>query len=361
MIPRSAPDVPACIVANAAASRIGDPATRARLLALITSAVTARTGRPPSVVEATDALTLEAAISAARDAGAPLVVVVGGDGTVRVAARVLAGSNVPLGLVPAGTGNLLAAALGIPRALGRAAAVLATLAPRTIDIGAVTVHPGDRPASPDDPGDRFTVACGAGFDAVVMAATSKDAKRRLGIGAYFAAAARLIGDLHTIHFRIDVDGVELETDGIAALVANCGDLVPGVLRPRIPLDPADGLLELLVLRAGGPLGGIRATFELLAARAPDASGVPSGRSLRLRGRRISVMPEPPVALQVDGDPYPAGWFSASVMPGALRVLAPIAPGAALRPDTGGAERVNRATEARAGARGHRRASPGRWL
>ena len=367
MIPRSATDVPACIVVNAAASRIADPATRARLLALVTSAVTARTGRPPHVVEAIDALTLAAAVAAASDAGAPLVVVVGGDGTVRGAARVLAGSDVPLGVVAAGTGNLLAAALGIPRALGRAAAVLATLSPRTIDIGAVTVHTGavavptgDHPASSDDPGERFTVACGAGFDAAVMAATSQDAKRRLGIGAYFAAAARLIGDLHAIHFRIEVDGVELETDGVAALVANCGDLVPGVLRPRIPLDPADGLLELLVVRAGGPLGGIRATFELLAARGSIEPGVPSGRSLRVRGRRISVMPEPPVALQVDGDPYPAGWFSATVMPGALRILAPVAPGAAPRPDAGGAERVSRATEARVEAQGHRRAPPGRW-
>jgi diacylglycerol kinase family enzyme len=89
-----------------------------------------------------------------------------------------------------------------------------------------------------------------------------------------------------------------------------------------------------VLRAGGPVGGIRATFELLAARAPHAPGVPAGRSLRVRGRRISVMPDPPVALQVDGDPYPAGWFTASIMPGALRVLAPVAAGAASLPGAG---------------------------
>jgi diacylglycerol kinase family enzyme len=276
-----------------------------------------------------------------------------------MAARVLAGSGIPLGVVPAGTGNLLAAALGIPRAAGRAAAALATLSARTIDIGAVTVHPGERPASPDDPSERFTVACGAGFDAVVMAATSRDAKRRLGVGAYFAAAARLIGTLRPIHFRIEVDGLDVETEGIAALVANCGDLVPGVLRPRIPLDPADGLLELLVLRAGGPLGSIRAAFELLAARAPDAPGVPSGRSLRVRGRRISVVPDPPVALQVDGDPYPAGWLTASVMPGALRVLAPIPRGAAPGSEVGERGRLSPAAEAPVEARAPRRASPGR--
>ncbi len=328
MIQRPAPDVPALIVTNAAASRLRDAGSRARLLALVASAVTARTGREPACVEATSVPMLEAAIATARDAGASLVVVVGGDGTVRAAARLLAGTGIPLGLVPAGTGNLLAAALGIPRAPGRAAAALETLATRTIDLGAVAIHRGHGPASPDDLEERFTVACGAGFDAAVMAATSGELKRRLGVGAYFASAARLMGGLRAIHFRIDVDGVTLETDGMVALVANCGDLVPGVVRPRVPLDPADGLLELLVLRGGGPIGGIQATFELLAARAPHAPGVASARSLRVRGRVISVMPDPPVALQVDGDPYPPGWFTASVMPGALRILAPLAPDAA---------------------------------
>ncbi len=323
MSPRPAGDVPALIVANAAASRLGDHSARARLLALVASAVAARTGSRPSVVEAMGAPMI-AAIAAARDAGAPLVVVVGGDGTVRVAARVLAGSGIPLGLVPAGTGNLLAAALRIPRAPERAARALETFSPRTIDLGAVIVHEGDRPAAPDDLDERFTVACGAGFDAAVFAATGQDAKRRLGVGAYFAAGARLMGDLRAIHFRIDVDGVPLEIDGMVALVANCGELVPGVLRPRVPLDPADGLLELLVLRGGSPIGGIAAAFELLAARAPQAPGAASARFLRVRGRVISVMPDPPVAIQVDGDAYPAGWFTASVMPGALRILAPLA-------------------------------------
>lgn len=327
MIQRPSPDVPALIVASAVASRIRDTATRARLLEKVASAVAARTGGPPRIVEVPGATSVEAAIEAARDAGAPMVVVVGGDGTVRATARVLAGSGIPLGIVPAGTGNLLAAALGIPRSPGRAAAALATLPARTIDLGEVTIHRGGRPASPDEPSELFTVACGAGFDANVMAATSHEAKRRLGVGAYFAAAARLLGDLRPIQFRIEVDGVELETDGVAALVANCGDLVPGLLRPRVPLDPADGLLELLVIRAGSALGGARAMFELLTQRSPHAAGVPPGRSLRVRGRRISVKPDPPVALEVDGDPYPEGWFVANVVPGALRILAPAASGA----------------------------------
>lgn len=328
MTDRTSSDVPALVVANAQAARIGDPGTRARLLDRTASAVASRTGIPPRIVEAPGRSTLEAAIATAVEARAPVVVVVGGDGTIRLAARMLEGSGIPLGIVPAGTGNLLAAALRIPRSPGRAAAALATLPARSIDLGAVTIHEGDRAATSDDLGERFTVACGAGFDADVIAATSLGAKRRLGVGAYFAAAARLLGSLRPITFQIEVDGVALETDGVAALVANCGDLVPGLLRPRIPLDPGDGLLELLVIRAASALGGARATFELLVQRPPHAAGVPPGRSLRIRGRRISIRADRPVALQVDGDPYPAGWFTARVLPGALRVLAPSRPGEA---------------------------------
>ena len=326
MLPQRSSGVPALVVANTTASRIGGAGTRARLLEKVASAVAARTGRPPRVIEAPGGPILEAAILAARDGGTPLVVIVGGDGTVRVAAGALAGSGIPLGVVPAGTGNLLAAALGVPRRPDRAAAALATLPVRTIDLGEVTTHRATGPASPDAPSERFTVACGAGFDADVIAATSADAKRRLGVGAYFASAARLLADLRPIQFRLEVDGVELETDGVAALVANCGDLVPRVLRPRIPLDPADGFLELLVVRAGSALGGALATFELLVQRPPHAAGIPPGRSLRVRGRRFSVRSDPPVALQVDGDPYPAGWFVANVLPGALRILAPVPSG-----------------------------------
>lgn len=325
VIQRPLSGAPALVVANAAASRIVDPRHRARLLAAVVSAVEARTGIRPDVSEAPGAAALEEAISTARRAGTPLVVVVGGDGTVRAAARVLAGTGILLGIVPAGTGNLLAAALGIPRAPTRAAAALATLPARTVDLGEVTIHDGAPPGRPDQPSEGFTVACGAGFDATVMAATSREAKRRLGVVAYFAAAARLLGELRPIQFRIEVDGVAMETDGVAALVANCGELVPGLLRPRIPIDPADGLLELLVVRSGGAIGGARAAFELLVQRSPHVAGVPSGRSLRVRGRRISVTPDPPVALQVDGDPYPAGWFVANVVPGGLRVLAPVPP------------------------------------
>ena len=170
-----------------------------------------------------------------------------------------------------------------------------------------------------------------------------------------------MGDCAPIHFRIEVDGVALETDGMVALVANCGDLVPGVVRPRVPIDPADGLLELLVLRGGGPIGGIQAAFELLAARAPHAPGAASARSLRVRGRAISVMPEPPVPLQVDGDAYPAGWFTASVMPGALRILAPHAAGHGARAlRSGDPDPVSRAAGGRVWERAPRRAFPGRW-
>ena len=302
---------PGLLVANLAASRLAEPRRRAMLLRLAGDALAARTGYPPEVV-----VSREPAARAAREADAPIVAAIGGDGTFRLAAWELAGSSIPLGLVPAGTGNLLAAALGISRSPERAATALETFAPRVIDAGHV-----DEPACLEA-GGLMLVACGVGFDAAVMAATSPAEKRRFGLLAYFGAAARLVPSLRALTFRIRVDGVSLETAGLLALVANCGQLVPGVRAPRIPIDPADGLLELLVVR-GGVVGGTIGGLELLAHRPPHEAGLPRGRSLRIRGRRIEIETDPPAMLQVDGDPLPPSRLVVEVRPGAFHVLAPV--------------------------------------
>ena len=91
------------------------------------------------------------------------------------------------------------------------------------------------------------VACGMGLDARIMAAAEHEWKRRLGFGAYVGAASASSTRLEPSHFRIVADGDAIEIEGYLALVANAGELVPGRIGPRQPIDPADGRLELIVL------------------------------------------------------------------------------------------------------------------
>ena len=157
-----------------------------------------------------------------------------------------------------------------------------------------------------------------GLDARIMAAAQHEWKRRMRFGAYVGAALGELTRLRTAVFRITADGRELEIRGYLVLVANVGDIIPGRIGPRRPLDPSDGRLELIVL-GGGPsaVDGLRAAMTLLLSQ--DEL---DGRVIRRSVSEVRVEAEPAQPIQVDGDHEPPGWLEARVLPGALTVLAP---------------------------------------
>jgi diacylglycerol kinase (ATP) len=312
---RSAP----LVVVNPVASRIADPARRARLVEAIVGAVEARTGRSPVVVDGSPEAAVDA-LAAAGAGGAPLAVVVGGDGSIRDSAAILAGTGVPLAIVPAGTGNVFAAALGIPLRGSDAVRVISNGRPGAVDLGsAAWGRVVDGRETPADGSRAFAVACGIGFDARVMTTATTDMKRRLGFFAYVVATLREAARLRPVAFRIDADGDVHEVHGLVVLIANCGQLVPGLIGPRHPIDPTDGLLDVIVVTAKGIPGGIVGAAEsLLAGSAPHRQP----RSLRLRASRIRVVADPREPVQIDGDAHEADWIEAFVVPGALTVLRP---------------------------------------
>jgi diacylglycerol kinase (ATP) len=313
MAPVGAGSPPFVIVARGA-SRLSDHRRRASLVAMVSAAVDERTGRSSEIRETASPADGRAATAEALAAEAPLIVVVGGDGSVRATAATLAGTGVALGIVPAGTGNLLAAALAIPRRPERAAAALATATARTIDLGRASVGHADTPPLP------FVVAAGVGFDARVMAATTDRRKRSLGIAAYFAAATAVAARMRPFGVRLDIDGTVHETDALAVLVANAGELIPGLLRPRLPLVPDDGVLDVLVARGRGAVGGSRAAVELLLGRGRHTAIGPYAS--RFAGRRVEVVADAPEPVEVDGDVVGSGRLVAEIEPAAIRVLVP---------------------------------------
>ena len=218
--------------------------------------------------------------------------VAGGDGTIRDAAERLVGSGVPMAIVPAGTANVFAAALGVPRRIKGAIELIATGRPMPVDVGQATWGPMTDRGPGEPTGSRaFVVACGLGFDARVMAGATPELKRQLGFGAYVVSAARQAARLRPVDFRIEADGVVHEFRGLIVLLANCGQIVPRLVGPRRPIDPTDGFLEVIVIRASGRTGGLVGLAEVLVARRGPA-------------RATSVGPAPrPVG---PGDRRPAG-------------------------------------------------------
>jgi diacylglycerol kinase family enzyme len=241
--------------------------------------------------------------------GAELILVWGGDGTVTSVAEGLAGSDVPLGLLPGGTGNLLARNLDIPLELSAALKVAYEGRDRRIDLLNVSLGKGERRVS--------TVMCGMGWDASMMNVSEK-AKARLGWGAYAIKAARTVRD-HPLRMRVRVDdGEEHQFLGRLCLVANVGTLVGGIaLLPES--KPDDGLLEVLVFDPTTLADYARTSYGVLRGR-PNAED--PVRTL-LRGKKVVVTTHKSRPRQIDGDLVTDGYgFVVRVMQGALTVRCP---------------------------------------
>jgi diacylglycerol kinase family enzyme len=303
------------VIVNPRASRLADPNRLAQIVTATAAAVEHRFGIAPQIEQGT----VESARAAlAVEPGPPLVVVMGGDGTVREAAAALLGRETPIAIIPVGTGNVLASAIGI-RGVKPGLEVIRSGQARRLDLGrARWREAGDGPTAQSAPQERlFTAACGMGLDARVMAAAEHEWKRRLKFGAYIGAAIREFTRLEAAQFRIVADGETIEIVGHLVLVANAGELVPGRIGPREPIDPTDGRLELIVLGGANPLEALHGAAALMLR-----TGELSGGVIRRSIREVTIEADPLQPIEIDGDNHPPTNLDVSVIPGAVSVLAP---------------------------------------
>jgi YegS/Rv2252/BmrU family lipid kinase len=243
-------------------------------------------------------------------AGADVVVAVGGDGAVLQVVQALADTQVALGIVPMGTGNLLAGNLGIPRPLDQAVDVLLSGGRRRIDLGRLTVH-GKR--------ELFAVACGVGFDAEIMKATGKGQKLRRGKLAYVASAIKHSRRVRNVTHEITLDGVRSSMEATQVFIANFGRMGLAV-EPRLEVQPDDGMLDVIVVRASGPLAGLLAGWEAL--RQGDLGESSAGHVFRARARKVGIKTEPSRLVETDGSVVGTTPIKASIRPAALTVIIP---------------------------------------
>ena len=192
-----------------------------------------------------------------------VVVAVGGDGAVLQVATVLADTTVALGIIPTGTGNLLAGNLKIPTDRKQAVEALLTGRPRRIDMGSVSIGGKKR---------AFTVACGIGYDAKVMDATTPEQKLHWGKLAYLANAVRHTGSIHNGKHEITIDGVREHDGGGPGLHRQLRqDAADG---PAAPADPRRRRVARRDRRPRrravppGPRGAGRRCCRRTSARAP---------------------------------------------------------------------------------------------
>jgi diacylglycerol kinase (ATP) len=308
---------PGLIVVNPTVARLRDPGRYQRLVDEVQRSVLARTGQEPQLIADRDRTVMGERLAHALEDEPGLVVAVGGDGTLRDVVEAMGTrGGAPIAIVPVGTANLFAGALRIPRQPAWAARLIPHLVPRGVDLGTIRFGTG-----PDASRQRvFTVGAGIGFDARVMAAAGSDAKHRLGRYAYFAAAAVELARAKAVPLQVIADGTTLDVEAFEVLVANSGDLIPGLLRPALPVHPGDGLLDVFIVTGRRRSDAALGAMEALVRRGTGRSR--TGRSYRLRVRSIRVVAGEGTPVEVDGDADGSTWFEARSMPRALTVLVP---------------------------------------
>ena len=246
----------------------------------------------------------------ALDQGARIVLAAGGDGTVRPIAEALRDTDATLGILPTGTGNLLARNLDLPlSSIDDACTVALTGATRAIDIGLATLTRSDG----EQVGVDFLVIAGIGADAQMIANTNSELKKRLGWLAYVDGGLRSFSSArkYSIEFRID-NGTWKSAQVNSILFANCG-LLPGNIEliPDGSID--DGLLDIVLLQPASFWGWLaiwrKVTWENRVLR-KSALGRKiirfTDRATRthlsyLRGSDIELRLRTPAPFQVDGD------------------------------------------------------------
>ncbi len=247
----------------------------------------------------------------AVEAGVDAIAVYGGDGSVLEVASQMNGSDIPLVILPGGTANVLSMELDIPRDLTQAAMLLGGVpnAVRALDMGSLV---GGQPNGDD----LMFFHLGIGLEGTLHSEADREAKDRSGMFAYVTAALKTLTNPTMTHYRMTIDGEEVEADGINCMITNFGSIgLPGITLSH-NVDVSDGLLDIIIIKDAN-IGSL-----LTAAASAVTSGEIGESLLQWQGKEVTVVADPQQQLAVDGELIEATSIHVRVVPGVVRVVVP---------------------------------------
>ncbi|MCK5740312.1 diacylglycerol kinase family lipid kinase [bacterium] len=249
----------------------------------------------------------EAAARKAVNMGVDAVVGYGGDGTMMEIANCLAHTDMPMGILPGGTANVLSQELQIPQNLTRSLRALCSENHeiRKFDMGRIDNH-------------VFLLNLGIGVPAQWIKHTDRDMKNRFGILAYIISAIRATRFTKPSTFHMVLDGRKIQADGVACMVANIG--ATGVLGFKLSeyIKPDDGYMDVLIINLSDlPLLLSASTNALLSEKRDIDSAFK-----RWKAREIYIEADPVQPVNIDGEIIHDTPVSITTIPQAVNVIAP---------------------------------------
>ena len=241
----------------------------------------------------------------AVEKGADVVAACGGDGTVMEVANALVGTGVPLAILPAGTGDVIAMELAIPPSLTEAAQLICSEEAhvRRMDVGQHDDH-------------YFLLRLAAGFTARQISLVSREMRERYGKLAYLIAGFQAMGEVEPVHFSLVLDGHVQEYEAVTCVVSNAASLgIPGIIiSPETSID--DGMLDVLAVRSLD-LASLTSVVASIVTATPDHVNYQHWQA-----REIRIEGDPPQPVAADGEECGQTPVEISVLPRALSVVVP---------------------------------------
>jgi YegS/Rv2252/BmrU family lipid kinase len=258
------------------------------------------------IVETTAEMAIAPHVERAVREGATLVVAAGGDGTVSEVASCLARSEVPLGILPVGTANVLALELGIPQDIHAACELLAgEHAVRELDLMEAN-------------GRFWALQLDVGLNSLMIKETAREAKRKFGRAAYLTTLAQQAMGFQSPRFSMVVDGKRMRPRASDVVVANAGTMGmrPFTWGPNI--SPSDGALNLCIVKVRGPLDYAKLAWQFMTGRHKPGQNV---TYVAVR-QQVTIAADTPLPVQADGEVIGETPVTVALLPQALRVVVP---------------------------------------
>jgi YegS/Rv2252/BmrU family lipid kinase len=260
------------------------------------------------IYQTTPTITAEELTLQAISHQAELIITAGGDGTISAVAGKLIGTDISLGIIPRGTANAFANALGIPIDIAGACQTILAGKIQAVDIATCNDYP-------------MMLLAGVGLEAKAIDAASRESKNRFGILAYIIAGIQQLQAMELFEVTIETEETIVTCQAIAVTVANAAPPTSILAQGPEEVIYTDGLLDITIFAPANTLGAVMASYHLLQSALQNRATVRDDIGY-LRARTARITTNPPQKIVIDGEIFEADSLEVKSIPAGLNVFVP---------------------------------------